>query len=461
MAIRSNRPVYFTKLVLENIRSFSLRQELTLTDDEGRPARWTLIVGDNGVGKTSLLQCMARMCPIFNKAPDEDNGPNPKLVEPEFASEADNDVLDSFVRSDENAEATLEAEFSQGVPLEGKKWPSSGKVSTSLNITRLNGRFTGFDSDGNLSNDAPKTLEEPVVLAYGAGRHPKTTSFDKGITAGQVDSLFKAESALHDAEDLLYRLEFRSLKNDRVAINLLDSLKRMLAEVLPDLDNSDDIEILGPPISASSRKLVGIQVRTPYGKVPLTQLSLGYQTVFAWTVDIAWKLIEQRPDSTNPLHEPAIVIVDEIDLHLHPVWQRNIRRHLTSHFPKVQFIATAHSPSLAQSSFGANLAILRKSKDHCEILNDPAIVRDWRLDQVITSELFGLDSARPPEVARKLERRRELVDMEKLSIDQVHELSELDNFASNLPTAEHATDQDAMDIIRRAAAALSENGDLS
>ena len=83
--------------------------------------------------------------------------------------------------------------------------------------------------------------------------------------------------------------------------------------------------------------------------VSLGRLSLGYQTVFAWTLDIAWRLIERYPRSPNPLQEPAIVLVDEIDLHLHPHWQRDIREHLTEQFPRIQFIATAHSPLMAQS----------------------------------------------------------------------------------------------------------------
>ena len=402
---------------------------------------------------------MARMRPVFNRASDEDTGPQPKPVEPEFASEDDNYVLDSFVRSEENTEAKLGAKFLHGVPLRGSKWPLSGEISTSLSITRFRGRFTGFDSDGKLPRKVPKTLEEPVVLAYGAGRHPKTSSLDKGASVGPVDSLFNVESALHDAEDLLYRLEFRSLKDNRTARNLLESLKRMLAEILPDLNQPSDIEIIGPPISTSSNKMAGIRVKTPYGAVPLTQLSLGYQTVFAWTVDIAWNLMRQHPNSLNPLHEPAIVIVDEIDLHLHPVWQRNIRTHLTRHFPNVQFVATAHSPLMAQSSIVTNLAVLKKSDDHCEILNDPAVIQDWRLDQVITSELFGLDSARPPDVAKKLKRRHELVVKERLSTEQRRELAELDIYASSLPTAEHAADQQAMDIIRRAAAVLTKEGE--
>ena len=64
MAKRRIQSVYFTSLAIENVRCFGDRQELDLTAVDGRPARWTLILGDNGVGKTTLLQCLAWMQPV-------------------------------------------------------------------------------------------------------------------------------------------------------------------------------------------------------------------------------------------------------------------------------------------------------------------------------------------------------------------------------------------------------------
>ena len=461
MPKRPAHPVYFTKLVLENIRTFSERQELTLSDTDGRPARWTLLVGDNGVGKTTLLQCLARMRPVFNEPPDENDGstPAPNPIEPELAGEEDNDVLDTLVRNIPTTKAKLEAELSFGVPLSGRRLPRRGTLSTWIRITRDGGHFTGFKQGGKPSiAEEAEDIEEPLVLGYGAGRHPRPTNFDKAIATGPVESLFKVEASLHDAEALLDLLDHASLKENRRATKRLDSLKHMLAEVLPDVSRADDIEVLGPPISSSSSRATGVRVTTPYGKVPLGQLSLGYQTVFAWTVDIAWRLLDRYPNSPNPLQEPAIVIVDEIDLHLHPHWQRNLRDHLTGHFPKVQFIATAHSPLMAQSSLGTNLAVLRKCDDHAQILNDPTVIGTWRLDQVITSDLFGLDSARPPDVEELLNRRRHLVEKQVLSDEERLELAKLDEKAGELPTAESFADQKAMDIIRRAAAVLEQGG---
>jgi predicted ATP-binding protein involved in virulence len=190
--------------------------------------------------------------------------------------------------------------------------------------------------------------------------------------------------------------------------------------------------------------------------VPLRRLSLGYQTVMAWTADIAWRLLNRYPKSANPLQEPAIVIVDEIDLHLHPRWQREIRRHLIQHFPAVQFIATAHSPLMAQDALDANLAVIHGRDGEAMIVSDPTVVKSWRLDQILTSELFGLPTARPTEVEAKMRRRIELGQKRTLTSAERAELNALNQFAHDLPTAETPEDQSAMDIIRRAAALLEE-----
>ena len=107
----TSRPMYFTKLELENVRSFGGRQCLDLLDAQAKPARWTLILGDNGVGKTTLLQCLTRMRPVFNKAPDEVRGPIPNPVEPQLSQEEDNAVLASFARAGKDGVSWIRAEL--------------------------------------------------------------------------------------------------------------------------------------------------------------------------------------------------------------------------------------------------------------------------------------------------------------------------------------------------------------
>jgi len=172
----------------------------------------------------------------------------------------------------------------------------------------------------------------------------------------------------------------------------------------------------------------------------------------AWLVDLAARMFDYYPESPNPLTEPAIVLVDEIDLHLHPKWQRKIFNYLSEKFPKTQFIVTAHSPLIVQSAPNdANIVLLRKEGDHVVIDNDIKNVQNWRIDQIMSSDLFGIESSRSPEIEKTLQERKTLLQKTELSPQEQQRLNELNQQIRNLPTAENPEDIEAMDIIRRAA----------
>ena len=116
-----NKPIYFTKLELENIRSFGGSQCLDLTDDKRRPAQWTLILGNNGVGKTTLLQCLARMRPRFNKEPDVSQDSQPDWLDSDLAreEEEENDVLKGLTRLGTDELAKFRAELITGATFDG------------------------------------------------------------------------------------------------------------------------------------------------------------------------------------------------------------------------------------------------------------------------------------------------------------------------------------------------------
>ncbi len=449
MPTPANHTLYFEQLTVENVRAFGQRQQLTLLDESSRPARWTLIVGDNGVGKTTLLQCLARMAPVFNEPPDDDPGPHPNNVEPELARETDNELLRALARDGATDPTRLSAQLSVGARLGGSRPRVHDSVTTSLDFTRTRNGIADFHPAGNSS----KRLKEPLVVGYSASRRPRGTTLGGFITKNPLASLLEIETELCDVEEILRQLDYSSLKQQSRATAFLAHLRKVLSDVLPDIGDPDDIEILGPRTPISDGEKTGVRVKTPSGRVPLHQLSLGYRTVFAWTVDLAWRLLEHYPRSSSPLHQPAIVLVDEIDLHLHPRWQRKVRYHLAKQFPQVQFIATAHSPLMAQSSLGANLAVVRWQNDHAVIENDPVVVESWRLDQLVTSELFELGSARPPETEREQQRRAELLEKSELSADERKELDTLNRRTFELQT-ESADDERVMQLIRDAAARL-------
>jgi hypothetical protein len=171
--------------------------------------------------------------------------------------------------------------------------------------------------------------------------------------------------------------------------------------------------------------------------------------MFAWTVDLAWRLFEAFPDSPDPLSESAIVLIDEVDLHLHPRWQRDIARRLLTHFPRVQFIATTHSPVTAQEALaeGGNVAVVRWEDHEARILNRPIPSQKWRFDQLLVSELFGLESDRNQETERMLGERIRLIRNPNRSAEQEERLRELDAFVASLPTAHSPGAQDFEDLM--------------
>ena len=450
--------IYFTGLTLENVRAFGTLQELSLTSnpETPSPAQWTLIIGENGVGKTTLLQCLAYMRPVPSKrksdrSPDAPQPVNekPDTIDPAVSDASDNQTFQTLARVGENVDLSLTAHLSSGSSLRTRHKSTTSSIFTNLIVEIRDGKVETIKTNGSDIVD----FKEPLVIGYGAGRHMREANSGQAASSAGAESLFDSSIELANAEKILQDLDYSQLKKEPGAGKLLKRLLAALATILPDIGDPKNIEIHGPS-SLGLKGKKGVYARTPYGLVPFSSLSLGYQTVSAWTIDLAWRLFQEFPDSPNPLSEPAIVLVDEIDLHLHPKWQRQIRKELSEHFPNVQFIATAHSPLMAQTYLDANLAVIRRESNQAVIVNDPLVVKDWRLDQVVTSELFGFDSARPPDVEEKMKRQVELVQKKRKTPSEKRELDLLDRSLSKLPTAELHTDNEALEIIRRAAKLL-------
>jgi predicted ATP-binding protein involved in virulence len=298
-----------------------------------------------------------------------------------------------------------------------------------------------------LYND--ERLRELKCFGYGANRKMGLSSLTKSLNINS-ETLFYDDAKLINAEEWLLQLDYAASKESDVknfAIERRSQVKEILIDLLPDVD---DIRFSMPTRESLQSS---VEFQTSYGWVTIQQLSLGYKTMVAWMVDLAARMFERYPESDNPLGEPAIVLVDEIDLHLHPKWQRKIFDYLSDRFPQTQFIVTAHSPPVVQSApKGANLVLLRKEGDHVGIDNEISSVQNWRLDQILTSDLFGVDSARGNEAEKKLEERKGLLGKKSLSKEEKMRLDELNTFANKPPTAYSPEDIEAMSIVQEAAA---------
>jgi predicted ATP-binding protein involved in virulence len=268
-------------------------------------------------------------------------------------------------------------------------------------------------------------------------------------------SLFEDGYPLINAEEWLLQADYAASKespNQKEAISRLNKIKDVLIKMLPDVRDirfNLDFGIVRTP---------KLEFLTPDTWLSIKQLSLGYRTLAAWIVDLAARMFERYPNSENPLEEPAVVLIDEIDLHLHPKWQRDLIDYLTNLFPNTQFIVTTHSPLIVQAAAArdANLVVLRREGDHVVIDQSIEAVRGWRADQILTSDLFDLPSARPKETEELLEQRKQILSKAKLTKADEKKLKEISEKLGSLPVMENPEDDKAMDIIRRAAAHLQQ-----
>lgn len=294
-----------------------------------------------------------------------------------------------------------------------------------------------------------------IVYGYGANRRRAA----KGLTAEASDdateTLFDEDATLRNPEEWLLQnalvANTSSPLQDRAKLQS-ERAREILTRILPGIDD----------IRVTSRTTRRRQIRAsaeahgPDGWIPFSALGLGYRTMTAWIVDLASRLFERYGDLPDPLSGAAVCLVDEIDLHLHPRWQRDLITRLTTLFPNTQFIATAHSPLVVQAAPDANVVVLKRQGDSVLIDNAPRSVRRWRVAQILTSELFDLPSARAPELDASIRERDEILAKSILSDDDERRLAELRAIIGDLPHGDTPEDIEAMDVIRRAARALED-----
>jgi len=286
----------------------------------------------------------------------------------------------------------------------------------------------------------------PECYAYGAGRRTGHTHLKQKPLDDPTATLFSDEATLRSAEEWLLQADYAASKSKKDWYRRVrDQVEDLLLAILP------DVEAVRFTQPKGKRPTTRVEFKTPYGWVLLHAISYGYQTLLGWMVDFASRMVERYPDSPDPLAEPAVVLVDEIDLHLHPKWQRIVMGYLSKRFPNTQFIASAHSPLIVQAAptVNANIAVLRREGDHVVIDNDVEAIRGWRIDQIVASDLFDLPTARPAEFDEALKRRTQLLSKGRLSKADRKELAELEKQIGQLPAGENTGDSREMMALAR------------
>ncbi len=334
--------IYVEKIELKNFKCFSsLELEFNHNSDlhiENEP--WLLFLGENGVGKSSLLKAF-----VIGLTGDE------------------------YIKS---------------LELKGKDLLKHGARSGFIRI-HLVGAIRPIEVTFN-KTEIKTTLFQPIVniVAYNSIRlKPKEGKIqpEKGDFYGaKAKNLFDYTFSLIDADSWLVKL-FKKDKDafDRVAISLKDLML---------LENDDTISIVkNQPVIKRNGDVFSID-----------ELSDGYRSIFYLAVDIMATLAGENV--TFDLAE-GMVLIDEIGTHLHPRWRMEVVTRLRKAFPKIRFVVTTHEPLCLRGLRAGETVVLTKNQENEVIalteLPDPS---ELRVDQILTSDFFGLKSTIDSETER-------------------------------------------------------------
>jgi hypothetical protein len=401
--------MYISQVRLRNVKGFHGAREVDL---KLTAPGWTVIAGRNGSGKTSLLRAIALAV----------SGPAvARNLVPDFENWVTAGQREGVVQVQFTHDRRVER-FGKGRPPEGRLWAGLGWTMPD-DESRPTHRGLQPSLKEKLEGSKTAALRGPwqdnptgwFCAAYGPFRRLVGGAGEAQrlmLSHGPVSrlaSLFHEDASLAEGVGWLIEQHLRSLERRPGA----EELKTVALGVLSDGLLPDDYRIEGVDSD-------GLWVVSGGHRFPLREMSDGYRTVAALVVDLIKQIHGSYGDlKTTPtahglaLTAPGVVIIDEVDAHLHVSWQKRIGGWLKEHFPNIQFIVTTHSPYLCQAADPGGLVRLPGPDQQ-----EPPRVVDQDLyerivygsgDDAVLSELFGLDT---PYSERAERLRAELVELE-------------------------------------------------
>lgn len=243
-----------------------------------------------------------------------------------------------------------------------------------------NSMLIGHDNN-NKKYDIKSAPHFKNFFAYGThrGRYSVETDKDTYERLGFM-TLFNNDMTLHDPTDWLKNKSITASVHKELSI---DNLKTVFTELL---EKKVEIIVDGASVFFLEKGY----------KLSMKELSEGYRSIIIFVCDLLSKLSDRCKENENVFEQPGVVMIDEICQHLHPRWQRTIVKKLRKLFPKMQFIMTTHSPVivLGASEDAIFYRVIREKGNTS--LSEPyyrSAMNEWMLNTLITSSLFGMDSA--------------------------------------------------------------------
>lgn len=423
------------KLSLANFRGFE-QIDIGFEDDV------TVIAGVNGVGKSSILKAVAtilsRAMPEFtpsrsqpNRFEDDDIYYNKTSLEVSLQLALPEQTIYAGLQRIRNDEK----EGDRLLLLRQQKVQESltQDFKEALTSRTLTGDLEAGIMDTKEALHSLKTQPNPPIAIYFSPKR-QLPGKPKSLPPVEPFDISRAFSrALHDREVELrefmhwfHTQEVLAQEGDKKRLNVLDALRGVVSQFVPEFSN----------LHIEKEPRLAFVVEKSGKPLFLHQLSDGERGLLAMVFDISRRLAIANPESENPLQEgKAVVMIDEIELHLHPKWQREVLGRLQSVFQNCQFIVTTHSPMVLGETKARSVRFLEYDDDRV-VVTIPEEAYGMDANRIL-QELMGAP-IRNKKIETKLNTLFDLIDDEdfKKAKEKMKELSmELGEFDPELTRA--------------------------
>ena len=344
---RSKPSLVLSKITMENVGPFD---HLVLDLTEG----WNILLGNNGCGKTTILKAVsAALC--------GDKGPAKAAIRRLLKNERDQGKIILQIG---------DREYTTKIRREGKRVTVRSRQVTPLEAGSM--LVLGFPALRGASITSAKPPDEEEYST------PDVDISDVlPLVSGGIDDRMDSLS------QWIIDTESRG-RDDESHARLLDQFFKLMDKLTP------GVKLEFGAIDKSSWQVL---VDTDDGRIPMDLISQGMSSIYSWAGCLLQRLQEVYPESEDPTKAQALVLVDEIDAHMHPKWQQLIIQNLKETFPNIQFIATTHSPLIVGGMPVEQVIRLDRDEDGKVTQMDiPADMMMGRTDQILAGSLFDLDT---------------------------------------------------------------------
>lgn len=407
------------KLELNNFRGFE-HLEIEFPKEE---AGLAVLIGVNGSGKSSVLEAIVS---FFEGGMKDIINPEYLLSEIDITLEKHSFTNSISVEYYENTESVVQSCFLH-----------SNNGSGPLGI--LGGFYRTLFS----KIEENSILNVPIICFYNAKRKnnkkekkgikrylvPQLKAYENCLSAGLNFNDF--EKWFIDRENNENREKIKQKKfsyNDKELQKVREGINRFFADW-----NIQNIRGEEREFNRKTNIPTSLSIEKNEKPFNLSQLSDGERMAILLVADIARRLTIANPKLENPLTGEGLVLIDEIDLHLHPAWQRKIIPNLRKTFPNIQFIVTTHSPQVLSSVPRENVVVLDNFKAY------KSGYTEGRDSNSILAEVFGVP-ARPEDAKKELDKLYRLIDDPKKEQEAEQLLKKLkEKYGDNDPDLIQAT----------------------